>query len=219
MKRSAALAAVVLALVAAAWGQNLEELAKKEKARRKRVPDTKTFTNEDITKPSPSPSPNTDPNLIPNPDGAEIPGGKPARRPYRPPATPRPEGETSRESTEGRANEGASANEGAGEAPSTDDAGAQAYWRGRAQALHETIEKTQGSITALEARAAQLRLDRDPNPPDQFDPNRLQKREAEAQKALEDADKARVALTAAQQQLQALADEARGKGVPLAWVQ
>lgn len=211
---------MVAALAAAAWSQDLAELARKEKARRKAIPATKVFTNDDITKPSPSPSPSpsSDPNGAPNPEGLDIPWLR-ASRPYRPPATPPPEGATTGGGTEGRANEGRANENGADTAPSNDDAGAQAYWQGRAKALRDTIEKTQGTIASLEARAAELRLDRDPNPPDQFDPNRLQKREVERQKALEDASKARATLAETQQAQQALIEEARSKGVPLFWVQ
>ncbi len=120
----------------------------------------------------------------------------------------------------GRADgEGASETTSGGGAPSAGDVGAEDYWRGRAKALHDTIDKTQAGIAALEARIVQLQLDRDPNPPDQFDPNRLQKRDAERLKALEDVEKSKASLAASQQALDDLAGEARRKGVPASWVQ
>jgi small-conductance mechanosensitive channel len=102
--------------------------------------------------------------------------------------------------------------------PSEGDAGSEAYWRGRAQALRETIDTTQKSIAAVEARIGQLALDRDPNPSDQFDPNRLQKRDAERLKLIDEVEKSKATLASQQQALADLADEARRKGAPSGWV-
>lgn len=207
MKASGTVLAVVASLAAVAWGQSLEELAQKEKARRKASPAARTFTNDDLAKPSPSPSPADEPQAAP---------GKAVRRFYQPsqPSAPAPAG---------------GSGEGGGlerhvrrpddEAPGAGDNGSEAYWRGRAQALHDTIDKTRESIAALEARIGQLQLDRDPNPSDQFDPDRLQKRDAERMKALEEVEKSKASLAASQQALDDLSTEARRKGVPASWVQ
>jgi hypothetical protein len=212
MRWGAALA-VIAALSAGAWAQSLEELAQKEKARRKRTAEAKTFTNDDLSKPSPSPSPS------PGNEGQAGPGKGSRPRMYQP--ANEGAGRGSKESGGGQAAEGQRAKEGGSEesVPSVDEAGAQAYWRGRAQALRDATAKARETISTLEARAGQLRLDRDPNPPDQFDPNRLQKRQAELQTTLAELDKARASVNESQQQLQALEDEARLKGIPLSWVQ
>lgn len=202
MKTTAAIAAVAATLGALAWSQSIDDLAKKEKARRKAAGSAKTFTNDDLSKPSPSPSPMA--------DGG---GGSERRAPPRGymPAGPigggRADGVGSSETSSG------------GGEPSAGDPGAEDSWRGRAKALHDTIDKTQEGIAALEARIAQLQLDRDPNPPDQFDPNRLQKRDAERLKSLEEVEKAKASLAGAQQALRDLSDEARRKGVPASWAQ
>jgi hypothetical protein len=204
LKPSGLLILVSVSLAVGAWGQSLEELAQREKERRKAAKAAaKTFTNDDLAKPSPSPTPSADPA------GAQ---GKAPRRFYQPSA-PVPGGGSSNGGAEV---ERAQRTEG-GEPPAGD--GGEAYWRARAQALHETQQKTQQSIDALEARIAQLQLDRDPNPPDQLDPNRLQKRDAERLKAIEDLEKARTSLAGTQQALTDLADQARRKGAPAAWVQ
>lgn len=196
---------VVVSFASGVLGQSLEELAQKEKARRKAIKSAQTFTNDDIAKPSPSPSPQAEPSG---------PTGKAPRRTYQPSAPVQGGGSANVgggvEAERPRSTEG-------GEPPAGD--GGEAYWRARAQALHETQQKTQGSIAALEARIAELQLDRDPNPPDQLDPNRLQKRDAERLKAIEDLEKARTSLAGTQQALTDLADQARRKGAPASWVQ
>jgi hypothetical protein len=207
LKATGTVLAVVASLTAVAWSQSLEELAQKEKARRKASPAAKTFTNDDLAKPSPSPSPTDEP---------QGPPGKAVRRFYQP-------------SQPAASTQAGGSGEGGGverhvrrsdeEAPEAGDSGSEAYWRGRAQAIHETIGKTRESIASLEARIGQLQLDRDPNPADQFDPNRLQKRDAERLKALEDVEKSKASLAASQQALDDLASEGRRKGVPASWVQ
>jgi hypothetical protein len=204
LRTAAAIAALAATLGAVAWSQSLDDLAKKEKARRKAAGSAKTFTNDDLSKPSPAPSPS------PTADG----GGTSERR--APPRAYMPAGPIGGGRADGV---GSSETASGGGEPSAGDPGAEDSWRGRAKALHDTIDKTQQSIAALEARIAQLQLDRDPNPSDQLDPNRLQKREAERLRTLEDVEKARASLAGAQQALRDLSDEARRKGAPASWVQ
>ena len=192
--------AVVATLGSLAWGQSLEELAQKEKARRKAAAASRKYTNDDLAKPSPSPSPTAE-------------GTSSDRR--TPPRTYMPSGPIGGGRADGiGANESPDSEGG----PSVGDAGAETYWRDRAQTLRDTMEKTQQTIATLGARIAELQLDRDPNPSDQFDPNRLQKRETERLKAIEEVEKAKAALASQQQALSDLADEARRKGVPPGWL-
>jgi exonuclease VII small subunit len=207
LKATGTVLAVVASLATVVWGQSLEELAQKEKARRKATATAKTFTNDDLAKPSPSPSPTAEPQGTPGKPE------RPARRTYQPSA-PVPSGGTA----EGGGVE-RQVRRPEGSEPAADEAGSEGYWRGRAQALRETVDKMQQGIAALEARISQLQLDRDPNPPDQFDPNRLQKRDAERLKSIEELERARTSLAGAQQAVRDLADEARRKGVPASWVQ
>jgi hypothetical protein len=203
LKPSGLLILVSASLAAGAWGQSLEELAQREKERRKAAKAAKTFTNDDLAKPSPSPTTSAD---------SGGPAGKKA-----PPRTYQPSASLPGGSSGGGAEAERQRPTEGGEPPAGD--GGEAYWRARAQALHDTQQKTQQSIAELEARIAQLQLDRDPNPPDQFDPNRLQKRDAERLKAIEELEKARTSLAGTQQALTDLADQARRKGAPASWVQ
>ena len=58
-----------------------------------------------------------------------------------------------------------------------------------------------------------------PNPSDLFDPNRLQKREAERQKLIPQLEKAKTDLASARQAQADLEQEARLKHVPPGWLQ
>jgi hypothetical protein len=92
------------------------------------------------------------------------------------------------------------------------------YWKDRAEKARGAVKSAQDRIKALEDRIADLRLDRNPNPADQFDPNRLQKREAEIAKALADVDVAKADLATAQSDQEKLEAEARAKSIPPGWL-
>jgi len=97
------------------------------------------------------------------------------------------------------------------------DSGAD-YWKDRAEKARGAVKSAQDRIKVLEDRIADLRLDRNPNPADQFDPNRLQKREAEIAKAMADVDVAKADLATAQSDQEKLEAEARAKSIPPGWL-
>jgi hypothetical protein len=201
-------------LLAVAWSvpaQDLGEAAAKEKARRKKVAGSATvYTNEDLDKGKPSPSPSPTAAPAPPVAGAPPARGRPTRRVgggVNPPVTtpPRevnPEAETPSEGP-----------------PAPSSAGAEVYWRGRAQELRKAASDAENRISALEARIQQLQLDRDPNSPDLMDPNRLQKRDSERLTAIDEVQRAKGTLSAAQKALADFQEEARRKGIPRSWVE
>ncbi|HET8648275.1 MAG TPA: hypothetical protein VFO85_22450, partial [Vicinamibacteria bacterium] len=64
-----------------------------------------------------------------------------------------------------------------------------------------------------------LALDRNPNPPDLLDPQRLQKREAAKAEAQRNLDAEREHLAATRTALEDLQAKARNAGVPSSWVE
>jgi hypothetical protein len=216
MKRLWLVAAVLLAVAQSAPAQDLGEAAAKEKARRKKVAGSPTvYTNEDLDKGKPPPSPSPSPTAAPAPPAAGAPSarGRPGRRvgggvnPPAPASTRevRPETETEGEGPSGP--------------PGPTSAGAETYWRARAQALRKTVSDTETQISALEKRIQELQLDRDPNAPDMMDPNRLQKRDSERLKAIDEVERAKATLDAARKAVSDFQEEARRKGVPPSWIE
>ncbi len=216
MKRRGATLIVIVALAAAAAAvgvaQSLEELAQKEKARRKHASGAKTFTNDDLSKPSPSPSPEAE---------ADPKAGRAVRRRiYQPSAGA--VGGTPTETTEGQRTEGRRANEGGSEEPpSVDDAGAEAYWRDRMKAAEAAVRAAQKEVGQAQGKidlsrkgvgqplpidgTQQLPLNPMLKPPDLV--------EAEAELAA-----AKTNLAAAQKALEDLREEARRKGALPGWL-
>ena len=92
-------------------------------------------------------------------------------------------------------------------------------WRARADAARTVIKAAEASVGEIQARINTLAQDIEPNPADALDPNRLQKREAEKQKATEELNQAREALAGAKKAYQDLEAEAQRKGVPLGWLE
>jgi hypothetical protein len=215
MKALWLVAPVLLAVAWSAPAQDLGEAAAKEKARRKKVAGSATvYTNEDLDKGKPSPSPSPSPTVAPAPPAAGAPAarGRPTRRVgggvYTPPPVTTPPRDVNPEA------------ETPGEGPpAPSSAGAETYWRGRAQELRKAVSDTEKRISALEARIQQLQLDRDPNPSDLMDPNRLQKRDSERLKAIDEVETAKGTLSAAQKALVDFQEDARRKGIPRSWVE
>lgn len=102
---------------------------------------------------------------------------------------------------------------------SESEGGERAAWRSRAAEQREEIRNLEERIRQLQARIDALALDTDPNPSDLFDPNRLEKREAEKQKALEELARAKENLATAKKGLEDLEEEARLKRIPQGWLE
>jgi hypothetical protein len=92
-------------------------------------------------------------------------------------------------------------------------------WRERADGARAEIKAAEASVTQIQARINALAQDTEPNPTDALDPNRLQKREAEKQKATQDLNQAKEALAGAKKAYEDLEAEARRNGVPLGWLE
>lgn len=99
-----------------------------------------------------------------------------------------------------------------------DEKGTEAQWRGRADGRRVAIRKAEARVKGAEDRLAALTVDMDPNPSDIFDPNRLQKIEAQKAQAREELEAAKAALAEAQKALEDLEEEARRKSVPPGWL-
>lgn len=95
----------------------------------------------------------------------------------------------------------------------------QEEWQRRAADIRAAAKDAQTRISALEARIADLQLDRNPNSADLLDPNRLQKREAEKAAAIQELDKAKADLAATQTDRAKLEEDARTQRIPSAWIQ
>lgn len=92
-------------------------------------------------------------------------------------------------------------------------------WRSRAEAARGAVLAAEERIRETQARIDALTLDAQPNPDDILDPNRVQKREAERQKALKDLATAKEELAAAKKAYEDLEREARGQHVPPGWLE
>ena len=91
-------------------------------------------------------------------------------------------------------------------------------WRGRAAIADEAVKTAQERISGLEAEIRDLQQDLNPNAPDMLDPNRLQKRAAALNAALQALETAKADLGKAQQEREKLEEEARRKSVPPGWL-
>jgi hypothetical protein len=91
-------------------------------------------------------------------------------------------------------------------------------WRSLARQRWETLRDAEANITKIQAEIDDLTLDRNPNPPDLLDPDRLQKREARKAQLMEQLEAGRRNLVMAQEAL----DELRRRGnlahVPASWL-
>ena len=83
----------------------------------------------------------------------------------------------------------------------------------------DAIKNVEKEIARLEAHLEDLNLDRQPNPVDVLDPNRLQNREAQKAETRTAIEAARAQLVAARQALEDLEAEARKAGVPYGWLE
>jgi len=90
-----------------------------------------------------------------------------------------------------------------------------AWWKERAAERRQLVKDAEGSIQEIQGRIDALTQDREPNPGDLFDPQRLQNRENAKAKALEELAQAKQNLAEAEKALAELEKEAREKGIPL----
>ena len=222
MRRSWPIALLVLAVAAGAYAQDLGELAEQEKARRRKQRDTaKVFTNDNLPQHAPSPSPSASPS--PN---ARPPAG--ATRATRPRPRTAPRAAAAQEEQPGQSeveppsdSQPSQAPSPSPSAPAPDQAGAEQYWRGRAQELRDAVAAAEKRVAE-----AQTKVDRSrkgliqPLPIDavsQIPPTpQLKSQElvgAEAELSAAQADLAR-----AQSALAELEDEARRKGALPGWL-
>jgi hypothetical protein len=213
------MAGILLAAVAqSAPPQDLGEAAAKEKARRKKVAGPATvYTNDDLDKGKPSPSPSPSPEVAPAPPaGAAAPPARGRRRvgggvnPPPPPQQP-PSGEVRPETDE----------QGSGP-PGVGSAGAEAYWRGRADAARTALADAEKKLADVQARydATRKVAGIQPLPIDalrQIPPNAQVKTE-ELIRAENELDEAKKAVDAARKAITALEEEARRKGAPPGWL-
>jgi hypothetical protein len=91
-----------------------------------------------------------------------------------------------------------------------------ARWQRDAKARRAAIARAEATVAAVQARIDALTLDRDPS--NVLDPNRMQNRDAERTKALQELDAAKEALAKARQDLEDLEEEARKASVPPGWL-
>jgi hypothetical protein len=90
------------------------------------------------------------------------------------------------------------------------------YWRTKAAQLRAAVQRADNRITDLESRIAALRNDRSPT--NLQDPNRLQTRDRDLQRAQVDLEAARREAEAARKAVADLEDEARRQGALPGWV-
>lgn len=92
-------------------------------------------------------------------------------------------------------------------------------WFNSAETLRKSIAAQEALIPKHEQRIAELRDDNAPNPEDLLVPDRLQKREAEIGRLLEQIEAAQAELVRLKQAFSDLEDEARAKGIPPGWLE
>jgi hypothetical protein len=124
----------------------------------------------------------------------------------------------SKDKKDKKTSEPASSAESTSPSGGSDEGPDRSAWTGRAEAVRQAIATAQDRIKTIEDRIADLRLDRSPNPADQFDPNRLQKREAAIATAMAELDTAKAQLAKAQADQEKLEEDARREHVPPGWI-
>lgn len=175
---------------------SLAELAAREKARRKAAkkanPETRTFTEEDLSSAKG--------------EGVSKPGAE-----QTPTVQTRPMEQLTTAPPERRdgGREGGEGGEG-GERNSGQDRGG---WVQRAAGLREKIAAAEAKVPALERQIEELRLDNNPNAPDLLDPNRLQKRAAAIEDLRRQVETARAEAEQLRREYAELEEAARRAGV------
>ena len=94
----------------------------------------------------------------------------------------------------------------------------EASWRGRIRAAHAAVQEVEAKIAEYEAALKGLAQDMQPNPPDLFDPARLNKREAEKAELRTKLEAAEAELEVVEDRVHSIEEEARREGVPPGWL-
>ena len=102
--------------------------------------------------------------------------------------------------------------------PSRDNKATEARWRAMARDRRVAISQAEKRVAEIQASLDNSSLDTDPNPPDAFDPNRLQKLEASKAALRGDLASAKTTLAAAKKALENLEEDARRNSIPPGWL-
>jgi hypothetical protein len=203
------LALLAVPVVALAFSGADGQPAPADKDKKKGKPESKVYTDEDlknakgnvtVLKASPDPKATPDPNAAAGAPSDEGHGGGTAG---------------SETSGEGRTGSGSET----GSTTSSGDANRdEESWRALARQRWDTLREAERQVAGIQTEIDDLVLDRNPNPPDLLDPDRLQKREARKAQLQEHLEAARQNLVMAQEAL----DELRRRGnlarVPPSWL-
>lgn len=220
MRRSWPIALLLLAVGAGAFAQGLGELAEQERARRRRQPDTaKVFTNDDLPQHAPLASPSPSPSPTARPPAGPI---RTTRvRPRTAPRTPVAQEEQQPGPSEVEPTSEAQGPSPSPSAPAPDQAGAESYWRGRAQELRDAVAAAEKRVAE-----AQTRVDRSrkgvgqPLPIDAMSqvPPTPQLKTSDLVGAEAELEAAQAELARAQGALADLEEEGRRKGALPGWL-
>jgi hypothetical protein len=208
LRLTLALAALPVVALAFNSPDGVSAQAEKDKDKKK---GTKVYTDEDlknakgnvtVLKASPDPKATPDPNAAAG-QGAQGEAGHESA------------GSAGEGGGEGRTGSGAET----GSTTSSGDANRdESSWRDLARQRWQTLRDAEASIARIQSEIDDLVLDRNPNPPDLLDPDRLQKREARKVQLMEQLEAARQNLVMAQEALDELRRRANLAHVPPSWL-
>lgn len=176
--------------------QSLAEVAKKEEERRKHVPAAgKVYTNKDL-KPVPEAPPTPDAGVTDSTGSLSVSGPSTDAKPA------------------GDAVKGAPPTTAGAKGKAQEEPKGEAYWRTRMFALRDNLDRTKTLVAALESRLNGLNNDfasRD-------DPAQRAVLAQEHDKALDELDRMRRAVTSGSLEIAEAEEEARRAGVPPGWL-
>jgi hypothetical protein len=180
----------MLAFAASSAAQSLADVARKEEARRKNVPEpAKVYTNKDL---------------------------KPVASPASPPAASTPDAKTDEKAApeKGEPAKPNDKNDKNDKNDNTVPAKDQAYWAGRLKAAQEQLARDDTYVAAMQSRINALTTDfvnRD-------DPAQKRTIEQDRLKAIAEMDRLKQAIANDKKALDSLLEEARRAGVPPGWL-
>jgi hypothetical protein len=94
----------------------------------------------------------------------------------------------------------------------------EGVWRAALSDARKAVAAAEEGIRKTEAEIVRVREDREPNPPDALDPQRLPKRQARLQNLATQLESQKKALQSAQAALDSLLDAARRQNIPAGWL-